>query len=81
MKRPRNLAHPLALHITEAQKQLKVSKPVGNSKQAIAKHKANKCVQSGTFVHDPKRWREYKKKLAQLDPNFEVLKDPKMCSV
>jgi hypothetical protein len=72
-KRPRNLAYPPAHPQT-----LTGSEPVGNSKQAVAKRKANERVNNGTFVHDPKRWGEYKKKLAQLDPNFEVSEDPRL---
>jgi hypothetical protein len=55
-----------------------VSKTVGSSKQAVAKRKANQSVLNGTFVHHPKRWDEYKKKLAELDPNFEVSEDPNL---
>jgi hypothetical protein len=73
-KRPRNLAYP-PVH---PQVQPRASEPVGNSKQAVAKRKANERVLNGTFVHDPKRWGEYKKKLAQLDANFEVSEDPRL---
>jgi hypothetical protein len=45
---------------------------VGTSKQALSKHRANESILNGTFVWDPKRWDDYKKKLAQLDPDFEV---------
>ena len=75
-KRPRNLVHPLAR--PQTQKQVRVSKPVGTSKQAVAKQKANERVLNGTFVHNPKRWEEYKRKLAELDPGFEVSEDPKL---
>lgn len=75
-KRPRNLVHPLAR--PQTQKQVRVSKPVGTSKQAVAKQKANECVLNGTFSHNPKRWEDYKWKLAELDPGFEVSEDPKL---
>ena len=51
-KRPRNLVHPLAR--PQTQKQVRVSKPVGTSKQAVAKQKANECVLNGTFSHNLK---------------------------
>lgn len=73
-KRPRNLAYPLA----QPQTQKQFRKPVGTSKQAIAKHKANEKVHNGTFTHNPKRWEEYKRKLAELDPDFEVSEDPRL---
>ena len=74
MKRPRTLAYPPAHPQTPKQ----ISKPVGTSRQAVAKHKANERVLKGTFVHNPMRWEEYKRKLAELDPNFEVSEDPKL---
>ena len=75
IKRPRNLAYPP----THPQTQKKeVTEPVGNSKQAVAKRKANESVSNGTFVHNLKRWDGYKRKLAQLDPNFEVSEDPRL---
>lgn len=74
VKRPRNLAYPP----TQPQTQKWASESVGTSKQAVARHKANEQVLNGTFVHDPKRWNEYKTKLAELDPNFEVSEDPKL---
>lgn len=75
MKRPRNLAYPPP-HL-EVQAPKPVSKPVGCSKQAAAKRKANERVLDGTFAHNLKRWDQYKMKLAQLDPNFEVSEDPR----
>ena len=74
VKRPRNLAYPSA----HSQAHKKDSEPSGNSKRAVAKRKANQQVQDGTFVHNPKRWDEYKQKLAELDPKFEVSEDPKL---
>jgi hypothetical protein len=74
MKRPCNLAYPPAHPQTREQ----VGKTVGSSKQAVAKHKANQSVLNGTFVHNPKRWDKFKKKLAELDPNFEVSEDPNL---
>jgi hypothetical protein len=77
-KHPRNLAYPPA----HPQTQKKASKPVGTSKQAVSKHKANEKVLDGTFVHNPKRWGAYKRKLAELDPHFEVSEDPRLaCQV
>jgi hypothetical protein len=79
MKRPRNLAYPLA-H-PQAPQQKNIGRPVVGtnlSKQAVSKNKANECVLNGTFVHNPKRWEGYKKKLAELDPNFEVSEDPRL---
>jgi hypothetical protein len=73
-KRPRNLAYPSAQPQTPKQ----IRKPVGTSKQAIAKHRANEQVHNGTFTHNPKRWEAYKRKLAELDPNFEVSDDPRL---
>ena len=73
-KCPRNLAYPLAL----PHKHEEISKPVGTSKQAVAKNKANECIRNGTFIHDPKRWEEYKRKLSDLDPHFEVSEDPRL---
>ncbi|KAH9015478.1 hypothetical protein EDB84DRAFT_1679909 [Lactarius hengduanensis] len=69
-KRPRTLAYPP----TGTEKQARVTRatPVGNSKQALSKRKAIDSVQNGTFARDPKRWDTYKKKLAELDPGFEV---------
>ena len=74
MKRPRTLAYPPARPQTHKQ----IGKPVGTSRQAVAKHKANEHVLKGTFVHNPTRWEEYKRKLAELDPSFEVSEDPKL---
>ena len=74
MKRPRTLAYPPA----HPQTPKHIGKPVGTSRQAAAKHKANERVLKGTFVHNPTRWEEYKRKLADLDPNFEVSEDPKL---
>lgn len=76
-KRPCNLAHP-ARQPAHPQTQTQVSKSVGSSKQAVAKCKANERVLNGTFVHNPKRWDEYKRKLADIDPNFEVSEDPRL---
>jgi hypothetical protein len=77
-KRPRNLAYPLAHTRTQTQ----VGNSVGSSKQAVSKRKANENVLNGTFVHNPKRWDEYKRKLAELDPKFEVSEDPRLaCQV
>jgi hypothetical protein len=73
-KRPRNLAYPSA----QLQTLKQIRKPIGTSKQAIAKHRANEQVHNGTFTHNPKRWEAYKRKLAELDPNFEVSDDPRL---
>jgi hypothetical protein len=62
----------------QPQAQTQVSEPVGNSKQAVAKHKANEHILNSTFVHNPKQWDEFKRKLALLDPNFEVSEDPRL---
>src|ERR1700761_3196533 len=63
IKRPRNLAYP-PTHPQTPKKT--VTEPVGNSKQAVAKRKANERVSHGTFMHNLKRWEGYKRKLAQL---------------
>ncbi|KAN0139136.1 hypothetical protein V8E53_003025 [Lactarius tabidus] len=79
-KHPRNLAYPPPHLQVQTPKQ--VSEPISISKQAAAKRKVNEHVLNGTFVHDPKRWDQYKRKLAQLDPNFEVSEDPRLvCQV
>jgi hypothetical protein len=75
-KCPRNLAYPPPHHQVKAPKQ--VSKPISSSKQAAAKCKVNEHVLNGTFVHDLKRWDQYKRKLAELDPNYEVSEDPQL---
>ncbi|KAH9018586.1 hypothetical protein EDB85DRAFT_1897086 [Lactarius pseudohatsudake] len=46
--------------------------PARTNKQALSKRRANESVDNGTFVWDTKRWNKYKKKLAELDPNFKV---------
>jgi hypothetical protein len=74
MKHPRNLAYPLA----DPQTQTQASKPLGSSKQAVSKRKMNEQVLNGTFIHNLKQWNEYKQKLAELDPNFEVSEDPRL---
>ncbi|KAH8977094.1 hypothetical protein EDB92DRAFT_2002633 [Lactarius akahatsu] len=73
-KRARTLAYPPTgtQAQVQAQVQVRITVPTGNSKQALSKRKANESVDSGTFVRDTKRWNEYKKKLAELDANFEV---------
>ena len=73
-KRPRNRTYPVA----RPHKHKEISKPVGTSKQAVSKHKGNECIRNGTFVHDPKRWEEYKRKISVLDPHFEVSEDPRL---
>ncbi|KAI9434879.1 hypothetical protein H4582DRAFT_2130928 [Lactarius indigo] len=73
-KHPRTLAYPPA--VTQAQDgkqaQVRITVPTGTSKQALSKRKANESIHNGTFVRDMKRWNKYKKKLAELDPEFEV---------
>ncbi|KAI9443778.1 hypothetical protein H4582DRAFT_2053569 [Lactarius indigo] len=54
------------------QAQVRITVPTGTSKQALSKRKANESIHNGTFVRDMKRWNKYKKKLAELDPEFEV---------
>jgi hypothetical protein len=46
-KCPHNLAYPLA----HPQTLNKVRESIGNSMQAVAKCKANECVEKGTFIH------------------------------
>jgi hypothetical protein len=74
MKRPRNLAYPPAHPQTQTQS---VNLLAAASKQSQSVRQM-KSVLNGTFVHNPKRWDEYKKKLAELDPNFEVSEDPRL---
>jgi len=54
---------------------MQTTEPVGASKQAMSKCKANESVKDGTFTRDPIRWAEYVKRLAQLDPGFELLSE------
>jgi hypothetical protein len=70
MKRPRNLAYPPA----DPQIQTQAGKSAGGSKQAVAKRKANEHVLNGTFVHNLKRWDEYKRNLQSLIPTLRFLK-------
>jgi hypothetical protein len=82
-KRPRNLAYPqvpTAHPQGQKPRQKQIGKPVqvGVTKQAVAKREANERVHNGTFLHNPKKWEEYKRKLAELDPNFEVSEDPRL---
>ena len=75
-KHPRTLAYPQAGG-PGTKKRAQATTPVGTSKQALSKRKANESVHNGTFVLDPKRWDAYKKKLARLDPDFGVVEtDP-----
>ena len=71
-KCPRTLAYPQpGSQVTQKVCKQKTV-PTGNSKQALSKRRANESINNGTFVRDPKQWDEYKKKLTELDPNFEV---------
>lgn len=69
-KRPRTLAYPPAG--TQVKVHAKIGIPAGTSKQALSKRRANESIHNGTFFRDPRRWNEYKNKLAELDPGFEV---------
>jgi hypothetical protein len=42
------------------------------SKQAASKRRALEEIRNGTFIRNPKRWENFKSKLAQLDPLSEV---------
>ncbi|KAH9016984.1 hypothetical protein EDB85DRAFT_1897861 [Lactarius pseudohatsudake] len=57
---------------TRTKRPPRITVPTGTSKQALLKRRANESVHGGTFVRDTKRWNKYKKKLAELDPDFEV---------
>jgi hypothetical protein len=73
-KHPCTLAYP---PVARCKTQKQVSKPVG-TRQTVTKNKANDHVLNGTFVHNLMQWEEYKRKLAELDPHFEVSKDPRL---
>jgi len=74
-KRSRSLAFPSTKD--GACKRAKKDASVGMSKQAIWKRRVLEQIDDGTWVPDTKKWAAYKAKLAELDPCFEVLDDPR----
>jgi hypothetical protein len=76
-KRSRALAFPCV--DDKARKRVKSDAPVGKSKQAASKRRVLLQIQDGSFSLEKNRWEEYKCKLAELDPQFEVCdSDPRL---
>jgi hypothetical protein len=73
-KRPRKNAYPRP--DTDAQIRSQSNAMPGMSKQAEYKRKVLEEIRNGTYDRDPKRWKTFKGKIRQIDPDADVPDDP-----